>query len=341
MTKPPTKTRVLTRIRIDEVSAVDKGAGEGVKIMLMKRAPDSADTDHVDLSPAEIARAKIEGYQALRHAEERFLKEEGTGYADHTPEDDPSRFLFSKETFLRKSYAADARGDEADRHDEETSADELVGGGNDHHASKVADLLVESGKHPDRQAALDHLLHTARGQALLRRMHKQHEDQPTMSTTPEQKLSDLVKRAGITAIAAQIVKSDSAFSIDEHELTRLTIEHAKREHPQLTDAQAFAKVYSAQDEGGVILRKAFNVVKAAGAAPYFDLKPQFVGGEDALDVDDPSKAIAQLRELGRQKWPTESEERQFLNAFTDPANAELARRAYRRPAATTVYPFPK
>jgi hypothetical protein len=124
-------------------------------------------------------------------------------------------------------------------------------------------------------------------------------------------------------------------------LTRLTIEHAKREHPQLTDAQAFAKVYSAQDEGGVILRKAFNVVKAAGAAPYFDLKPQFVGGEDALDVDDPSKAIAQLTEIGRQKWPTASEAQQFENAFTDPANAELSRKAYRRPAATSIYPFPK
>jgi hypothetical protein len=99
--KPPTKARVLTRLRIDEVSAVDKGAGKGVKIMLMKRA-DAAD-DHVDLSPAEIARAKIEGYQALRHAEERFLKEEGAGYADHTPEDDPSRFYFNKDTFRRKS----------------------------------------------------------------------------------------------------------------------------------------------------------------------------------------------------------------------------------------------
>ena len=162
-----------------------------------------------------------------------------------------------------------------------------------------------------------------------------------MSTTPEQKLSDLVKRAGITAIAAQIVKSDSAFSIDEHTLTQLTIEHAKREHPQLTDTQAFAKVYSAQDEGGVILRKAFNVVKAAGAAPYFDLKPLVVGGEDARDVDDPAKAIAQLQELGRQKWPTESEAEQFARAFDDPANAKLAAKAHRRPSATTVYPFPK
>src|SRR5262249_60112832 len=93
------------------------------------------------------------------------------------------------------------------------------------------------------------------------------EDFTTM-TTPEQKLSDLVKRAGITAVAAQIVKADSAFSIDEHTLTQLTIEHAKREHPQLTDAQAFAKVFTAQDEGGVMLRKAFAVVKSAASAAH-------------------------------------------------------------------------
>jgi len=30
--------KILTRLRIDEVSAVDKGAGEGVKVLLMKRA---------------------------------------------------------------------------------------------------------------------------------------------------------------------------------------------------------------------------------------------------------------------------------------------------------------
>jgi hypothetical protein len=35
--------KILTNIRIDEVSAVDKGAGEGVKIMLMKRDDDDRD----------------------------------------------------------------------------------------------------------------------------------------------------------------------------------------------------------------------------------------------------------------------------------------------------------
>ena len=32
------KPRVLTNVKIDEVSAVDRGAGEGVRIMMMKRA---------------------------------------------------------------------------------------------------------------------------------------------------------------------------------------------------------------------------------------------------------------------------------------------------------------
>ena len=36
-------TRILTKLRIDEVSSVDKGAGEGVKIVLLKR--DNSDDD--------------------------------------------------------------------------------------------------------------------------------------------------------------------------------------------------------------------------------------------------------------------------------------------------------
>src|SRR5262249_53319919 len=143
----------------------------------------------------------------------------------------------------------------------EMSVDELVG--NDHHASKVADLLVESGKHPDRQAALDHLLHTASGQALLRRMHK-HEDTSTMDH--KQKLSELAKRAGAIAIAKVIVEEDHSFGISESELTELVVECAKRDNPNLTDAQAFARVFTDSSEAGVILRKAFQIAKNAAYA---------------------------------------------------------------------------
>jgi hypothetical protein len=42
MTKQrPRRARVLTNVRVDEISAVDAGAGEGVQIMLMKRASDN------------------------------------------------------------------------------------------------------------------------------------------------------------------------------------------------------------------------------------------------------------------------------------------------------------
>src|SRR4029077_11738404 len=33
----PRRARVLTNLRIDEISAVDAGAGEGVKVVMMKR----------------------------------------------------------------------------------------------------------------------------------------------------------------------------------------------------------------------------------------------------------------------------------------------------------------
>lgn len=143
-------------------------------------------------------------------------------------------------------------------------------------------------------------------------------------TTHEEKLSDLVKRAGITAIAAEIVKSNSDYSIDEHTLTRLTIEAAKREHPQLTDAQAFAKVFTAQDEGGVMLRRAFHVLKSAA---------------HATDDGDSAAAYAELEAIGKRDYPELPRHVQFAKAFEDHPN--LAARAHRRPGPSTSFPFPK
>jgi len=85
-------------------------------------------------------------------------------------------------------------------------------------------------------------------------------------TTPEQKPRDLAKRAGIVAVAKVLVEDNGAYGIDEHEFTPLVIEQAKREHPELSDAQAFAKLFTAQTEDGAALRKACAVIKAAAAS---------------------------------------------------------------------------
>ena len=55
------------------------------------------------------------------------------------------------------------------------------GEGGDHHASKVADLLVESGSFETRKAALAHLLHHKNGAALLRRERAHRRPAPTTS----------------------------------------------------------------------------------------------------------------------------------------------------------------
>jgi len=255
MTLPPHKKKptILTRLKINEVSLCDRGAGEGCRVIISKRADDDID-DWYKKEAAEEDRqngvhdsdwykqqadtAKRQNEELLREDAEREEREKSVISA--------ARKRFQEN--WNKAFADDA-------------GDETVSAGNDHHASKVADLLVESGKHPDRRAALDHLLHTAQGAAMLRRLRK-HEDQPTM-TDYKDKLRDLAKRAGPIAIAKVIVEDDNAYGISEHDLTALVTECAKREHPQLSDAQAFVKVFTDQSEGGTVLRRAFNVVKSA------------------------------------------------------------------------------
>jgi hypothetical protein len=111
--------------------------------------------------------------------------------------------------------------------------------------------------------------------------------------------------------------------------------------PEKVEAQAFDKIYSDRGEEGRVLRQAINVAKAM---PFVaDLTPLVVGGVDALDDTEQSEAYRQLQQIGRDRWPTATEAQQFTNAISDPVNAELARKAHRRPTAPVggAYPFPR
>src|SRR5258708_1724786 len=75
--------RVLTKLRIDEVSAVTRGAGEGVRIMLMKRA------DSPDATPADTRRAfpnptSFNAVLARMKAEEMAKADDDGGETDVT-----------------------------------------------------------------------------------------------------------------------------------------------------------------------------------------------------------------------------------------------------------------
>jgi hypothetical protein len=217
----------------------------------------------------------------------------------------------------------------------------------DHHASTVADLLVEAGSFPHRGAALQHLLHKPSGQALLSRMHKacpregvgaadQTEKETSSMTSHSEFVQGVVKQYGIVALAKSMVQEQKSYGLDEHQFTQLATGHAQRLYPNDRPDVAFSKLY----QGEEAVRRACAVAKSM---PFVaDLTPLQVGGEAAAqDVNDSAEAIAQLKQLGRNRWPSESAASQFERALTAPEYHALARRAVPRPAATTSYPFPR
>jgi hypothetical protein len=210
----------------------------------------------------------------------------------------------------------------------------------DHHASKVADLLVEAGSHPDRASALSHLLHSPHGQALLARMHKK--DDPPMDT-----VHSIMKSGGISATCAAIVSKGST-TISEYELVAAVGKVAHERWPELSEAQAFSRVYSDPTEGRV-LRSAINVAKASLAETMLGpgLPVTVVGGPDAMldavgnDQSEIERARAELMRIGRKQWPRLTENEVFERAFTDPRNATIVSRLYQRPTPTSIYPMPR
>jgi hypothetical protein len=130
----------------------------------------------------------------------------------------------------------------------------------------LADLVVEaSGGKLDRSVALDWLLHSPTGNALAAR-HKKADAEPakeTMTMTRDQHLQKIAEH-GVVALAKMLAEDGDSRGISETEFTALVTAEAKRAHPQLSEAQAFAKVFSASTDDGAALRRAHATIKNAG-----------------------------------------------------------------------------
>jgi hypothetical protein len=264
--------KILTALRIDEVSAVDRGAGEGVKIVLMKR------------------------------------------------DDTAGRSLFND--FMAK--ADDGDDDAGDRGDENTSLA-------NHPIVQIARLLVANGHKADIASALDYLLNTSHGAALLHRVRTHKGD--TMSTN--ETVESILKDCGPVSFCKAIVDRGRAPCTENELVTVLSKDAAERF--SMPGDRAFSKLYEAE----IVVRQACAIAKAMPLVA--DLEPLMVGGTAAQDLNDPSAAIAQLREIGRDRWPTASEAQQFARAMTDPTLVKLAAKAHVRPSAPAggAYPFPR
>jgi hypothetical protein len=170
--------------------------------------------------------------------------------------------------------------DDADHDiDDERDDERDNGNGNDeprHIVDELADLLVEGGS-PDgevtREQALQWLLHSERGQALVARMvraRKRDSNRKDSSMTRTETLTRIVKQAGgLGPLCRKIVKRGTT-DVLEAELTGMITAAAVAEYPNLTSEAAFAKLYTGPN--GEDFRRAVAVARAAqfanSAYPY-------------------------------------------------------------------------
>ena len=129
-------------------------------------------------------------------------------------------------------------------------------GGIDHHASVVADLLVESGEFPSRQQALRHLLMTARGAAHLQRLRTSKKGTPDMVDTSAVKISKGIADSGKSWLS-------------EHELTEKIFAFAQHDRRAgESEQQAFARHFNAGDAQGLVFRKAVQIARTGTYHPF-------------------------------------------------------------------------
>jgi hypothetical protein len=149
-------------------------------------------------------------------------------------------------------------------------------------------------------------------------------------------LRGVVKAAGgIYGLARQICKQ-GASDLSEFELVGLITEYAKSEHPALSDAAAFSKVFTDATDAGVLLRRAIGVCKGYPLSTD-NATPDSVGGQGALDDD--TDALAELQGLAlelQRRSPGKSFAQCFAEVCTDPRNAGLAARERRQHRPTGV-----
>jgi hypothetical protein len=206
----------------------------------------------------------------------------------------------------------------------------------DHHASTIADLLVESGRFPHRTAALDHLLNSPHGNALLARLHKAADQTAKESNMRSETLESILKDSSPVSVCKAIVDRGRS-PCGEQELVAALTKRASELHPELTEAQAFAELYKTE-----------SVWRACQVAKSQTLDVMMVGGvaatHEAINNTEQSEAYQQLVDMAeklRAESPFLSADQAFAKVFEDPKHAAIAAKAHRRPSATTSYEFPR
>jgi hypothetical protein len=245
--------KILTRLRIDEVSAVDRGAGDGVKIMLMKRAmrPDATPADTLRAFPLPNTFNAV-----LARMEAEAMVKAADGDDDVTDIDKAHRDRGGAHnlTGALLEHLHDRLDRRRERHGftkhEETKMDTtqtLIGIMKDHGGPvSLCKAIVDRERSPcgeaELVAAITKFAADASGEAGDVAFAKLYESDPMVREACQIAKAAEFNAFNVTPVqvggaAAQDVDNPSAALAALHELGR-------KLYPQLTEAQAFEKVFT-------------------------------------------------------------------------------------------------
>jgi hypothetical protein len=310
--------RILTKLRIDEVSAVDAGAGDGVRIVLMKR-------DDVPRSKPHLERYQ----RRLRKFEEIFMRKE----LDNMETSPATGARYNRTRLPDVDDDGDALERDRDLLGDDDELDEVITKAlRDHHHG-----------HHSLSAALVQHLHDR-----LERRRERHGYTKAAKEQPMDTVHSIMKDGSIAGVCAAIV-AKGATAISQDDLVSAVGKVAQKRWPELSEAQAFTKVYSDPGTEGRVVRDAIRVAKESLAETMLGpgLPVQVVGGPSAMldaannDQSDVEQARAELMRVGRLQYPRRTENEVFEMAFSDPRNATIVARLYQRPTPSSIYPMPR
>jgi hypothetical protein len=216
--------RVLRRLKINEVSSCDRGAGDGCRVVLFKRddtvAPDNGNGDGYD--DDEVYASALHYLMQTPHgagvARRFFPRGASADDIEHL-----ARLVAQSWRARDNNNGDDDESDLTIGDDDENDDDEIE---DDESADTIGDATTEKVfPMSDRNTAL---------QAIVKR------------------------DGGVVPLCKRICR-EGAGGISESELTELITEAAMREHPDLSPASAFTKAYCSP--AGETLRRAISVCK--------------------------------------------------------------------------------
>jgi hypothetical protein len=303
---------ILRRLKIGEVSSVDVGAGEGCRIMLMKRHGDIIDNSMEAL--AESVASIITDNKANRGNKAAAMAKTFEQFGDHLK----SNFKIAKAAIPpREEEPGDAGNPRIDDDSGKVAAK----------LKEFAAAMIMADPSFTEETAIHHLLHSAHGRKLAEHLNAISKSRKEEPMNRQAELRDIAKADGGMAVITKNIIDRGSTTISEHEFSAALMTHCKN------DVRAFSKMLQTD----VDIKRAYGICK--GYPNTMSLEPVSTEVGNTNVEDDTAKAIAQLNELAEKQRalaPTLSTAQLFARVFADPANAQLAARAHRRPTASST-----